>query len=217
MSDSDESERDLLREDIVESLVKSGFDNEQRFLPERMVVELTTEERIRKLFPNATKELVDFICKGARRILLNIVFSTKWSEDKMLEIVEKFREHKITDDQLPIDDIASNGNCQKFAKPPKSACKHSRALDIFHTKWKKSDVREFCQNQQQFNSPVFKKKDRLGKEFPRGCILPFTEVEYNVKHGHFSSVHEAKLRADHQDHFEVRVSNGNRYQKWILK
>lgn len=202
MSDSDESERDLLREDIVESLVKSGFDNEQRFLPERMVVELTTEERIRKLFPNATKELVDFICKGARRILLNIVFSTKWSEDKMLEIVEKFREHKITDDQLPIDDIASNGNCQKFAKPPKSACKHSRALDIFHTKWKKSDVREFCQNQQQFNSPVFKKKDRLGKEFPRGCILPFTEVEYNVKHGHFSSVHEAKLRADHQDHFE---------------
>ncbi|KAH6981725.1 hypothetical protein BKA56DRAFT_632063 [Ilyonectria sp. MPI-CAGE-AT-0026] len=202
MSDSEESERDRLREDIVESLVKSGFDNEQRFLPERLVAELTAEKRIRKLFPNAPKELIDFICKGARRIFLNIVFSTQWPEKKMLKIVEKFRKHKITDQQLPIDDIASNGNCKKLSKDPTPACKHSSALDIFH-EWRRSDVREFCQNQQQFNSPVFKKKDRLGKEFPMGCILPFTEVKYNVKHGHFSSVHEAKLRADHQDHFKL--------------
>ncbi|KAH6894606.1 hypothetical protein B0T10DRAFT_456832 [Thelonectria olida] len=186
-----------LRDAIVESFVVSRFETEQDFLPDSVIMELTSDANIKRLLPKASTKLVRFICKEAGRIFLTLAYNISESEEELINLVEEFRSHKVTDALLPIDRAMLKGSKCKQGKGVK--CTHARALDMFHD-WDAYYINHFCKDQRHFTSPVFRKGD-FRQILPEGSILPFTHMSEEVKEGHFSRVHQAKLRTDHQDHF----------------
>jgi hypothetical protein len=131
------------------------------------------------------------------------VYTFDESEEEMIKLVEEFRLCKVTDALLPIDNMMFKG--EKCKKGKGSKCTHAHALNMFH-EWEACDMNHFCKDQRQFTSPVFK-TGQFRQTLPEGSILPFTHMSAEVKEGHFSRVHQAKLRTDHQDHFKVRFIN----------
>lgn len=197
------------RRKIASLLVQSGLDD-KKFLPESSVSQLITEENVSALLRGASPGLVQFVCHRARRVFLTVL----WSCDapQLISVIESFRQHELTDNLFPIEDITINGKCRAEAIWASSSssqqegeleCTHDAALNVFHDDpWESCTVGRFHQNQWMFSSPVFKKTD-FKQTLDAGSILPFTSVSKECKEGHFSTVFEAKLRADHQDEFPL--------------
>ncbi|KAI5464981.1 kinase-like domain-containing protein [Mariannaea sp. PMI_226] len=187
----------IFRAEINKSLVESRFENPRKFLPEDAIRQLTTEKKIQPLLPNASQELIHFIRKKAKRVFLTAAFDHP-ADVNLNEFAELLQRFNFTDSNLPIDDISYNGSCEWFEERGRDCCEHDPELEVFHD-WEESSVTRFFENQFQFNSPVFKKTGSA-EQISENSIMPFTWVSPITKDGHFSSVREAKLRTDHQDH-----------------
>lgn len=183
------------RTKISNLLVHSALDNDD-FLPEGYVSQLITGENVSSLLPGAPPSLVQFVCHRARKVFLTVLWCCDASQ--IGSVMESFRQHELTDDHLPIDNIAKDGTCMAEEE---LECTHDVALDAFHhDPWEPHNVSHFYKDQWIFCSPVFKKTD-FKQKLKAGSILPFTWVSKNQMEGHFSTVFEAKLHADHQDEF----------------
>jgi hypothetical protein len=195
------------RTNINKSLVKSGFDHHCEFLPEGKISKLVTKDAVGSLLPGAEPPLVEFVCEHARKVFLIASWVCDTSDD-LVSIMNDFQEFDMTDKRLPIDDIVGDGTCNA------EKCTHDKALLAFHSKhWETHTISRFYKEQWIFCPPMFKKSD-LQKELKEKCVLPLTWVnEHNLKQGHFSTVFEAKLHADHYEHNSD--STGVRQQAWI--
>lgn len=213
-SDCDETSHQLsplecLQIAVADKLVKGAFSAGQEFLPNRDIAQLTTQETVREILPSASKELVDFICNGASRIFLTLCHSI--AEQKLMKYINWFFASNLTDASLPIDSmIFKDGRCKRnLRKQPsgresgkrQAECKHDAALKPFH-RWGEHERKSFFKEQHCFTSPSFMRSD-LKQCLLEGSILPITWISSTAKDGHFSCVHEAKLRGDHQDHFTM--------------
>jgi hypothetical protein len=195
------------RKEIWASLVESGFDG-KKFLPEACISRLVTEEKVGALLQDASPDLVQFVCSRARRVFLTALLSCDMSQ--LVSFIESFRQHDLSDDVLPIEDITTNGKCKANniwmstdspQQEGKLECTHNPALNVFHdNRWDPCDVGLFHQSQWTFFSPVFKKTE-FKQILDANSILPFTWMGNEPKEGHFSVVFDAKLRADHQEEF----------------
>jgi hypothetical protein len=169
--------------------------------------------------PGASDGLVKFVCYHSKRVFLNLVWSCDGDQD-LASVIKRFRAFGLTDKHLPIENIAIKGKCK--AKPvwESSAnsqeeevpgCTHDTILNVFHYDlWESCTIERFHENQWKFLSPVFRKAD-FKQKLDISVILPFTWVSEKGqwKEGHFSTVCEAKLRADHQDEFPLVRCRGN--------
>lgn len=198
------------RKKIFQSLVESRLDQGD-FLPEGKFSKLVTKDEVGLLLPGALPALVDFVCQHARKVFLINVNCCDLSDD-LLSIMETCQKLSMTDDHLPIDNIARNGTCKAHSK---EGCTHDKALDIFHdAPWDSNTVNCFFNEQWTFCSPVFKSDFQL--KLKANCRLPFTWVSEYRKEGHFSTVFEAKLHADHhQDEWDLTEVRG-RFGRIIL-
>jgi hypothetical protein len=182
------------REKISLSLVESQLD-QLEFLPEGEFSKLVTEDEVGSLLPGASPRLVKFVSQDARKVFLIIVMCCDLSDD-LLSIVNTCQELGMTDTRLPIENIAKNGTCRSYDASATRRCTHDKALNIFHHRpWDSNTVKRFFNEQWTFCSPVFKSK--IQPKLKPNCRLPFTWVNDFYKDGHFSTVREARLHADH--------------------
>ena len=199
------------RSEISRLLIRSGFDR-KKFLPEASISRLVTEANVSALLQGASPSLVQFVCNHARRVFLTVLWSCDESHCRLVSVIESFRQHGLTDDIFPIEDITITGKCKAESiwasfdsgqQEGKTECTHDAALNVFHDDyWDSCKVERFHQNQWMFSSPVFKKTE-FKQTLDANSILPFTSVGNEPREGHFSIVFDAKLRADHQDEFQL--------------
>ncbi|KAM5348937.1 hypothetical protein ACJ41O_008760 [Fusarium nematophilum] len=188
------------RRKIRGSLVKSAL-GDKKFLPRGEVSKLVTEKTVKNLLPQASPSLVEFVCRRAQKAFLTVL----WHNTNLHAIMESFQSSGLTDKYLPIGDPkAENGPCGMHDG---GTCKHAKALDVFHD-WDDHEFSDFYKDQWTFCSPIFG-KGGFRQELHANYILPFTWVSDDQKDGHFSSVFEAKLHADHhQDDSKTNVKYG---------
>jgi serine/threonine protein kinase len=208
---------DSFRKEISGQLVESAFFGNKKFLPESSISKLVTEAKVGALLQGALPGLVQFVCNRARRVFLTVLWSCDESL-RLVSVIESFRQHELTDDVLPVEDITIKGRCKADAICPDSRqqegklkCTHDAALNVFHNNpWDPCKVERFLQNQWMFSSPVFKKTE-FKQILDANSILPFIWVSSEPRDGHFSIVRYAELHVDHQDELEAvrrRVSLG---------
>jgi len=200
---------DSFRKELYRLLVTSAF-NDKKFLPEASISQLVTEAKVCALLQDASPGLVQFVCNRAKRVFLTVLWSCDESL-RLVSVIESFRQHELTDDVLPVEDITINGKCKADAICPstdspqqagKLECTHDAALNVFHNNpWDSCKVERFRQNQWMFSAAVFKKTE-FKQTLDANSILPFTSVGNEPREGHFSIVRYAELRVDHQDEFQ---------------
>ncbi|KAM5345110.1 hypothetical protein ACJ41O_010972 [Fusarium nematophilum] len=139
--------------------------------------------------PQASPSLVEFVSRRAQKAFLTVL----WHNTNLHVIMDSFQSYGLTDKHMPIvDPEAKKGQCKMRGG---SSCKHAEALNVFHS-WDDHEFLDFYSDQWTFCSPVFG-KGGFKQELDADHILPFTWVSADHKDGHFSSVFEAKLHADH--------------------
>ena len=208
-----------LRGLIRKSFAKSAWNDEQ-FLPEGPLYELINQKEVRAELPNAPSELVDFICKEAKRVFAALLLC-ELKGDELVTVAESFREHGLTDDLLPIDpeDV---GICQDselisdtesfqeevFAddllpadpedvesgrKEASRGCSNNSALHAFHRlPWRRSLINYFCHVQWKFLAPVFT-LDKFDEDLQPNSILPFISSDFQG-----FGLFDVEIHEDHQ-------------------
>jgi len=176
-----------------------------RFLPARQIVQLTNSERVRGVLPHhVPPDLVEFICRDAKKIFLALVMGGAAEAADLANIMSSMKHHGITDDQLP---LPVDVECIGCGDASQCLEEHDQYLDALHdTIWRLAGFR-FRSDQRMFDAPVFTRA-RFVYDLEEECILPFTWKNKQKKDGHFSTVSEAILHPDHED-FE-RQDQGER-------
>lgn len=193
---------------IWEQQVKSAIDNGMQFVPAGSISDLVENQvpTIRTLLPTASEDLIEFVCGRAQRLFLTLWWSRIAYNLSLTTILQDCLKSNFDDSHLPMEDITVPGTheCGKLIGKKTSLfgkwdCKHSSALNFFHSnEWDKSTVMRFQNDQWRFTAPVFSKK-RILEELITGCTLPFTKKAEHERSGHFGSAREVALHSDHQD------------------
>ncbi|CZR49169.1 uncharacterized protein FPRO_12602 [Fusarium proliferatum ET1] len=181
-----------LRNTIRHSLQNSVI-NETTFLPESEIKSLVAPDKIKLLLPNAKPELVDFICKDAKKLFL----TASLHHGNLQDIMGTFKGHGMTDKYLPIRDLTSEDRyCDVHTEGLQRVCSHEKALEAFH-RWDAHDVWNFYNDQWKFCAPMLN-MECISQEFHPKHILPFIKKGTTQKDGHFSTVFEAVIHPSHQ-------------------
>ncbi|KPM36558.1 hypothetical protein AK830_g10019 [Neonectria ditissima] len=201
------------RDDITKAQCTSEYGSPKQFLPESSISQLVTEKNVKELIPKASPELIQFVCREARRVFLTLAFC--WCGDFMdplLDITEEFQDCGLSDEWFPIENITITEKCEMMVEECEDVqCRHHPSLDAFHD-WNSFYVSRFYNDQWQFASPVFTENQPKQILHARS-ILPITWVNREGKGGHFSEVSEAKLRFDHQD----KIKQGTDHVRVAIK
>ncbi|RKL32586.1 hypothetical protein BFJ72_g10529 [Fusarium proliferatum] len=188
----DKTKLNRLRNTIRHSLQNSVI-NETTFLPESEIKSLVAPDKIKLLLPNAKPELVDFICKDAKKLFL----TASLHHGNLQDIMGTFKGHGMTDKYLPIRDLTSEDRyCDVHTEGLQRVCSHEKALEAFH-RWDAHDVWNFYNDQWKFCAPMLN-MECISQEFHPKHILPFIEKGTTQKDGHFSTVFEAVIHPSHQ-------------------
>ncbi|WJG37203.1 uncharacterized protein FOBCDRAFT_245552 [Fusarium oxysporum Fo47] len=188
----DKTKLNQLRNTVRHSLKRSVL-SEASFLPESQIKELVTPDKIKVLLPNAKPELVDFICKHAKKLFL----TASLHHGNLQDIMDTFKYHGMTDKELPIRDLTSeNKYCDVHTEGLQRVCSHEKALEAFH-RWDTHDVWTFYNDQWKFCAPILD-MECSSQEFHTKHILPFIEKGTTQKDGHFSTVFQAAIHPSHQ-------------------
>ncbi|KAG7409314.1 Calcium/calmodulin-dependent protein kinase type 1 [Fusarium oxysporum f. sp. rapae] len=188
----DKTKLNRLRNTIRHSLQNSVI-SEKPFLPESDIKNLVTADKIKLLLPNAKSELVDFICKDAKKLFL----TASLHHGNLQDIMGTFESHGMTDKNLPIRNLTSEDKyCDVHTEGLQRVCSHEKALEAFH-RWDAHDVWTFYNDQWTFCAPILN-MECSSQEFHPKHILPFIEKGITQKDGHFSTVFEAVIHPSHQ-------------------
>ncbi|KAF4493514.1 serine threonine kinase [Fusarium agapanthi] len=188
----DKTKLNRLRNTIRHSLRNSVI-NETSFLPESDIKSLVTPDKTTLLLPNAKPELIDFICKDAKKLFL----IASLHHGNLQDIMGTFKYHGMTDKRLPIRDLTSEDRyCDVHTEGLQRVCSHEKALEAFHG-WDAHDVWNFYNDQWKFCAPILN-MECSSQEFHPKHTLPFTEKGTTQKDGHFSTVVEAVIHPSHQ-------------------
>ncbi|KAF5667402.1 serine threonine kinase [Fusarium denticulatum] len=188
----DKTKLNRLRNTIRHSLQNSVI-NETCFLPESDINNLVTSDKTKLLLPNAKPELIDFICKDAKKLFL----IASLYHGNLQGIMGTFRHHGMTDKYLPIRDLTSEDRyCDVHTEGLQRVCSHEKALEAFHG-WDAHDVWNFYNDQWKFCAPILN-MECSSQEFHPKHILPFIQKGTTQKDGHFSTVVEAVIHPSHQ-------------------
>ncbi|KAK7404072.1 hypothetical protein QQX98_010158, partial [Neonectria punicea] len=186
----------MLRQDrkafnnALEVKYRQGVLNHTRFLPTGAIQLLVTEDRVRRLLPGISSDLLYFACNTAPKIFL--ILWDRFNSD-FGDLLDIFFVEGFTDANLPLQDFRPI--CKEFDG---KECTHSSALDVFHREdWDRADIGRFLEAQWTFIAHVFTKNDL--KNLESGCILPFTTMRNTFKHGTFGNVYEVTIPIDHLD------------------
>lgn len=182
------------QEKIENSLILGKIDKDKEFMPEGQFSKLVTKDELKSLLPSASSSLIDFVCRRLRRVFLIIVICRSES-DNLLPLIQSCQDSGMTDDHLPIENIARNRTCKSFNRNSGGSCTHDSALDFFHKDWKSLTIKRFFEAQWTFCSPVFNSEHQ--PELEPHVTLPFTWVSETIEQGHFSQVREAMIHPDH--------------------
>jgi len=197
----DKTKLNQLRNTVRHSLKRSVL-SEADFLPESQIKKLVTPDKIKVLLPNAKPELVDFICKHAKKLFL----TASLHHGNLQDIMDTFKYHGMTDKELPIRDLTSEDMyCDVHTEGLQRVCSHEKALEAFH-RWDTHDVWTFYNDQWTFCAPILD-MECSSQEFHAKHILPFIEKGTTQKDGHFSTVFQAVIHPSHQiSHGSLKVS-----------
>ncbi|RKK06959.1 hypothetical protein BFJ66_g16171 [Fusarium oxysporum f. sp. cepae] len=188
----DKTKLNQLRNTVRHSLKRSVL-SEASFLPENQIKKLVTPDKIKAILPNAKPELVDFICKHAKKLFLTASFH----HGNLQDIMDTFKYHGMTDKELPIRDLTSEDMyCDVHTEGLQRVCSHEKALEAFH-RWDTHDVWTFYNDQWTFCAPILD-MECSSHEFHAKHILPFIEKGTTQKDGHFSTVFQAVIHPSHQ-------------------
>nr|RBQ88039.1 hypothetical protein FVER53263_20810 [Fusarium verticillioides] len=188
----DKTKLNRLRNTIRHSLQNSVI-NETCFLPESDINNLVTSDKTKLLLPNSKPELIDFICKDAKKLFL----IASLHHGNLQDIMGTFRHHGMTDKYLPIRDLTSEDRyCDVHTEGLQRVCSHEKALEAFHC-WDAHDVWNFYNDQWKFCAPILN-MECSSQEFHPKHILPFIQKGTTQKDGHFSTVVEAVIHPSHQ-------------------
>ena len=162
-----------LREKLIAAQRTSGFDSMQPFLTGGQLSYLIgkpdqkseIEGELQRHGVDTTAEvIVGFAMFRARKIFATLVYS------QLTAKIRDFFNHDFDDGQLPIEFDIRTGIIKR--RPPVQR----KYADTFRS-WKPVEIREFCDNQWRFNSPLL--DGNLRPEipwFPPQTILPFNVV-----------------------------------------
>jgi hypothetical protein len=176
----------------VRRSLKQSVISEADFLPESEINKLITTDKIKLLLPNAKPDLVDFICKDAKKLFL----TASWHLGNLQDIMSTFKDHGMTDERLPIRDLTSEDKyCDFHTEQLQQVCSHDEALKAFHS-WETHDVWTFYNDQWTFCAPILD-MGCSSLEFHAKHKLPFISKGTSQKDGHFSTVFEAEIHPSH--------------------
>ncbi|WJG35684.1 uncharacterized protein FOBCDRAFT_241613 [Fusarium oxysporum Fo47] len=177
----------------VRHLLENSVISEAKFLPESEIKKLVTPAKIKLLLPNAKSELVDFICRDAKKLFM----TASLHHGNLHDIMSTFKYHGMTDENLPIRDLTSEDKyCDIHTEGLQRVCSHDKALEAFH-RWDSHDVWTFYNDQWTFCAPILD-MECSSQEFHAKHVLPFIEKGTTQKDGHFSTVCEAVIHPSHQ-------------------
>ncbi|KAI0107832.1 hypothetical protein GGR51DRAFT_515164 [Nemania sp. FL0031] len=132
--------RNVIKSQLVENSL------EKAYLPEGSLSMIIVHTDFRKLLPGASTELTGFVSTEARRVFLTTLMSSPWSVSTLMRVLERFRERKFADKDLPIKDITLGDKCS-ILDGFKPSCSHHSTLEIFHEQWEAVAVDAFYTNQ----------------------------------------------------------------------
>jgi len=168
--------------------------NNTEFLPEGSFDELINRKEVQVELPNIPSELVDFICKEAKRVFATMLFCGL-DEQELISTIESFQNHVVTDALLPIP-FESAESCQKEKD---SWCSNNSALHAFHClPWRSSSVITFCEAQWKFLAPVFTFEKFSEAALQPSYILPFISTKQAFQ-GPDSDLFDVEIHEDHQE------------------
>ncbi|KAH6976370.1 kinase-like domain-containing protein [Ilyonectria sp. MPI-CAGE-AT-0026] len=187
------------RTDINSAFIQSAFEKSQKFLPETAVHDFCTEAQVQGLLPRASRDLVDFLCKNAKRAFLTLLLCID-EPTKLFKAAQSFQQCRLTDECLPIQGREMQCENKSVSRPQSqsnSKCVHDHASDVFRD-WDDLKFAAFCEYQWRFMSPIFKNSE-FKQILNSLSVLPFTWVNEYPRDGHFSTVREARLHAAHHE------------------
>ncbi|RKK67138.1 hypothetical protein BFJ69_g14766 [Fusarium oxysporum] len=205
----DKTKLNQFRNTVRHSLKRSVL-SEESFLPESQIKKLVTPDKIKAILPNAKPELVDFICKHAKKLFLTASFHHGNLQDNM----DTFKYHGMTDKELPIRDLTSEDKyCDVHTEGLQRVCSHEKALEAFH-RWDTHDVWTFYKDQWTFCAPILD-MECSSQEFHAKHILPFIEKGTTQKDGHFSTSNTDQTRVALKELKNLSEQNYNVHVSWL--
>jgi hypothetical protein len=201
-SNSTRSAEAAFEVEVNRASIPSKYDPGE-FVPESSISALVTPLKIRPLVPNASPNLIEFICNKASKVFLTLWLGFPELRSELIDILTRFEKCGFDNNHLPIDDITREERCTEHGiEPPrtKDKCQHSDALNVFHEEpWQLNNLKRFRLQQWMFSAPVFKEESFFKTNLVTGCILPFSSKGARERRGYFGTVYEVGLRMDHQD------------------
>ncbi|KAK4172120.1 kinase-like domain-containing protein [Triangularia setosa] len=189
-----ETELKNLRKRLQRSFVNNGLNNDKRFLPVTEIDRLVDINTVRSVLPKkASPEVVKFVYRHGKTLLLILVVGNEASPKDLLSIMESCWRHNLTDKHLPVDSTPCIGGRSPCRQPPL----HHKAWNVVHDQiWVDMEFR-FYTDQAMFTAPVFR-KNKFIYQLPQGCVLPVI-WRGRERDGHFSTVYEAHIHPAHHE------------------
>lgn len=207
--DSDASSPPALLDQILEHLVESEFpvdSTKQRFLPQGKLDDLITKDSIAQEFEladsskkrsRADNELIDLICKSAKKVFATALFSGLRGKD-LRKAMSRFKRHGFSDQSLPV-------------KP-----EFDKLSYVNDKPWNMLNRFNFRDNQWRFLAPVFPNPTPdadLKMVLEPEHILPFTYVDEQRREGTFGNVYQVTIHPKHQ---EIPMKKVNPYHNTLV-
>lgn len=181
-----------LSELIHTKAVRSIFDTSKCFFPNGSFDHLITKESVTRelrVQPSSEVEqktdvesLAEFISISAKRLFGILVFLPDSSSTRLTrQRMEVFRDHSITDSNLPLQESWWKENLMMLVIEGGVPGLSNRNTIGYGVMWPLSAVTDFCNYQHWFLAPVFSSSG-LSYDLEPGAILPFTERDPDVGH-----------------------------------
>jgi hypothetical protein len=185
-----------LSDDLFDNVATSNFDYAPRpFWPEGTINDLIKRDVVRRELDKANEsygdELVDFILNRAKK-LFAITTTVDSRPCWLLKVMKFFQSHDFGDSSLSAE-IANNGG-----STINSTSLNKRLATLDPKLWRPAMRSKFCEAQWKALAPVFSTA-KSNYDFGLNTILPFTEINRNIKSGAFSRVYKVSI---HRDHFK---------------
>jgi hypothetical protein len=219
-SEEDSEERnatDRLAHRLRKSMQQYGINGLAGCLLDEAQNNLINQPTIRKVMPNASKELLDFVTGKAVKLFIvtMLVFGPYNGRETITSVMKSFERHGVDDSMLPIPEIGQtcvlnheetthkhisrkcSSNCDgaRFEN-----CSHEQRLNVFHHRpWNLTTRLEFFNNQWKLLVPKFDKENFV-REYRAEEVLPITEMDPRLKgSGYFGIIRKARIPASHQN------------------
>jgi hypothetical protein len=189
-----------LSNELFDSLEKSVFDLAPReFFPEGTIDRVIKEDVVRRKLEQAGKrykdKLITYIISHAKK-LFAIVTVVDSNPSWVLEAMKFLKSNDFRDSSISAE-IADNDRA--------SFRERLDSLDPNFRIWDKGMRSKFFEQQWKALAPVISTA-RANYDFELETILPFTEMERDIKSGAFSRIHKVSLHPDHYQDTDCLVS-----------